>query len=141
MTATVVRRSVLLSALLLAAPVVCAEQAPADGPKARFSALDVNGDGVVSRYEYDGDAAFAAIDANGDKRISAEELATFLGDASPAGPTAAERIVVADLDADGALDQDEVYRAVEMRFEALDRNGDGNLEHEEFAAGFGVRAR
>lgn len=141
MTATVVRRSVLLSALFLAAPVVCAEQAPADGPKPRFSALDVNGDGVVSRYEYDGDAAFAAIDANGDKRISAEELATFLGDASPAGPTAAERIVVADLDADGALDQDEVYRAVEMRFEALDRNGDGNLEHEEFAAGFGVRAR
>ena len=83
----------------------------------------------------------AAMDANGDKRLSADELQAFLVDAPKGAPSAAERIVVADLDADGALDQNEVYGAAEMRFDSLDRNGDGNLDQAEFAAGFGVRAR
>ena len=141
MAVSVSRWTVLLLVAALAAPATAADKVVTEGPAARFKALDVDRDGVVSRYEYDGDAAFAAIDADGDKRISAEELAAFLGESGPAGPSAAERIVVADLDADGALDQNEVYSAVEMRFESLDRNGDGNLEQDEFAAGFGVRAR
>lgn len=141
MTVSVVRCTLVLLAAALSLPVIAADKAAAGTPASRFKALDANGDGVVSRYEYDGDAAFAAIDADRDQRISAEELATFLGDSDPSGPSAAERIVVADLDADGVLDQNEVYGAVEMRFESLDRNGDGNLEQAEFAAGFGVRAR
>ena len=143
MTAFAVRCSPLFLALAMAmaVPGVCAEKAPADASSSRFKALDANNDGVVSRYEYDGDTAFAAMDANGDKRLSADELQAFLVDAPKGAPFAAERIVVADLDADGALDQNEVYGAAEMRFESLDRNGDGNLDQAEFAAGFGVRAR
>jgi Ca2+-binding EF-hand superfamily protein len=49
--------------------------------------------------------------------------------------------VVADLDSDGALDDAELRRALEMKFSWLDRNSDGNLDLAEMKAGFGVRTR
>jgi len=138
MNVSVVCCIVLLLSAGLAIPGVAAEEAKA---AAGFQALDVNKDGVVSRYEYDGDAAFAALDTDGDQRLSTAELDAVVGKLAKDGPSAAERIVVADLDHDGMLDENELRSAVEMRFTSMDRNGDGNLDEAEFAAGFGVRVR
>ena len=49
--------------------------------------------------------------------------------------------MVADLDRDGKLDENELRQAAEMRFTSMDRDGDGNLDEAEFANGFGVRVR
>ncbi|WP_372012967.1 EF-hand domain-containing protein [Pseudoxanthomonas sp. 10H] len=130
----------VLVAAVLAAPAA-AQPAPAAASTTGFQLLDADGDGLLSRYEYDGDNAFAVLDANGDRRLSADELDAVLGRVAADGPTAAERIVVADLDRDGQLDENELRGAAEMRFTSMDRNGDGNVDPTEFAAAFGVRAR
>jgi Ca2+-binding EF-hand superfamily protein len=127
--------------LLAAGPVLPAAAAEEVTAAAGFNALDVDRDGVVSRYEYDGDFAFAAMDADGDRRLSPAQIDSLLGRVAKDGPSAAERIVVADLDHDGQLDENELRRATEMRFTSMDRNGDGNLDEAEFATGFGARAR
>jgi len=129
-----------LALVALAAPDLRAGEAAASAG-AGFRALDVNHDGVVSKYEYDGDRAFALLDGDHDGKLSADELQALLGAPVDGVPTAAERIVIADLDADGKLDENELRRAAEMRYGAMDRNGDGNLDQDEFAAGFGVRVR
>jgi Ca2+-binding EF-hand superfamily protein len=141
MNASAARLTVLLLCLGAAAPGIHAQQTRAEASVAGFQALDVDKDGSVSKYEYDGDAAFAIMDANGDRRLSASELQAVLGAPAPGVPTAAERIVVADLDADGQLDESELRRATEMRFVSMDRNQDGNLDLAEFSSAFGVRAR
>jgi Ca2+-binding EF-hand superfamily protein len=138
MNLAVARCAVLLLSAGLASPAVAAEGVTA---AAGFNALDVDKDGVVSRYEYDGDVAFAAMDADGDRRLSAVEIDSLLGRLAKEGPSAAERIVVADLDHDGQLDENELRKGAEMRFTSMDRNGDGNLDETEFATGFGVRVR
>jgi Ca2+-binding EF-hand superfamily protein len=81
------------------------------------------------------------LDADGDQRLSAAELDAVLGRLAKDGPSASERIVVADLDRDGKLDENELRDAAEMRFTSMDRDGDGNLDEAEFANGFGVRVR
>lgn len=135
------RRTVLLLVLAPALPLAAQEASPPPvTPAAGFKALDANGDGVVSRYEYDGDV-FSALDADGDQRLSAAELDAVLGRLAKDGPSASERIVVADLDRDGKLDENELRQAAEMRFTSMDRDGDGNLDEAEFANGFGVRVR
>ena len=141
MNVCVARCTILLLGFGLVAPVLRAEEPRAVAAATQFHALDVNQDGVVSKYEYDGEFAFELMDSNHDKRVSAGELQALLGPPVPRGPTVAERIVVADLDADGQLDENELRRAAEMRFEVLDRNGDGNLDQAELTSGFGVRAR
>jgi Ca2+-binding EF-hand superfamily protein len=141
MNVSAARLTVVLLCLGAVAPGIHAQQTRAEAYVARFQALDVNKDGVVSRYEYDSDVAFGIMDSNGDRRLSASELQEILGPTAPGVPTAAERIVVADLDADGELDENELRRATEMRFETMDRNQDGNLDLAEFASAFGVRAR
>ena len=138
MPVSIARCTVLLLAIGPVAHVLAAEGVDA---AAGFQGLDANGDGVVSRYEYDGDVAFAVLDRDGDKHLSAAELDAVLGGLAKDGPSAAERIVVADLDNDGRLDQNELRHAAEMRFTSMDRNADGNLDEAEFAAGFGVRVR
>lgn len=138
---SVVRSTVLLLVLGLAAPVAAQEASPPPvTPAAGFKLLDANGDGVVSRFEYDGDI-FSALDADRDQRLSPDELDAVLGQLAKDGPTASERIVVADLDRDGQLDENELRGAAEMRFASMDRDGDGNLDEAEFATGFGVRVR
>lgn len=133
------RCTLVLLAMGLATTGFCADKPAPEAAAAGFAALDVDHDGLISKYEYDGDRAFARMDSDHDNRLSADELQAFL----PAGgtPSAAERIVVADLDADGHLDENELRAAAEMRYTSMDRNGDGNLDQAEFAAGFGVRIR
>ena len=141
MIRTTARFTALLLCLGFVTPALCADSNPPDAASTRFDFLDVNRDGVLSKYEYDSDVAFETMDVDDDARLSAAELQEILGAIEQGSPTAADRIVVADLDGDGALDDAELRRALEMKFSWLDRNSDGNLDLAEMKAGFGVRTR
>jgi Ca2+-binding EF-hand superfamily protein len=128
-----------LFALLTVAAGNCGAQARTETAAERFKALDANRDGVVSKYEYDSDAAFAVMDANHNNRISANELQGLLGPQQDGHPSAAERIGVADVNGDEELSDEELRRALEIRFNWLDTDRDGNLDLPEMTSGFGVR--
>jgi Ca2+-binding EF-hand superfamily protein len=129
---------VALLVLSAAVPAACGAQALPDSSTARFDALDVNHDGVVSQYEYDSDVALAALDSNHDGHVSPAELQGVLG-YWEGGPQSAERRVsLADLDRDGQLSNEELRRALEFRFKTMDQNKDGNLDLNELHAGMGV---
>jgi Ca2+-binding EF-hand superfamily protein len=137
MTTSVLRAAVIV--LVVVVPGICAAQTPSPAT-ARFETLDTNHDGVVSKYEYDSNAAFAKIDSNRNYRISAEELEAILGPQEDGTPSAADRIRIADRNEDGELSDEELRRAAEMRFKWLDSNNDGNLDLAEMKAGFGIPA-
>lgn len=120
------------------ASICCAQGLPATATE-RFQALDANEDGVLSKYEYDSDAAFAAMDDDHNGGISAEELQTILGPQEQEGAvSAADRIIRSDLDNDGELSDDELRRSLDFRFQWLDKNKDGNVDLAELKAGLGV---
>ncbi|HJW46101.1 MAG TPA: hypothetical protein VJ484_06390 [Lysobacter sp.] len=138
---TIPRIAVLLLVVGVASPGLSAELDLPDTAAAQFDFLDANRDGVLSKYEYDSDAAFETMDSDHSGSLSAAELQTILGPLQKGVPSAADRIVVADLDANGELDDAELRRATEMRFSWLDRNNDGNLDLSEMQSGFGLRVR
>src|SRR4249919_681195 len=90
MTVQMRRVFVALFALSVAVPVTCGAQALPETAAQRFKALDVNHDGVVSQYEYDGDAALAALDSDHNDQVTAAELQGVLGEWE-GGPQSAER--------------------------------------------------
>ena len=141
MIRAIARFTALLLCFGFAVPAASAESDLPATANARFDFLDVNRDGVLSKYEYDSDVAFETMDIDDDARLSAAELQEILGAIEKGVPSADDRIVVADLDGDGALDDTELRRALEMKFSWLDRNSDGNLDLDEMKAGFGVRTR
>ena len=119
-------------------PVVCwAQPAPVTAAQ-RLQALDADHDGVLSRYEYDSDAALAAMDVDRDGAISADELQAYIGPGEQGGATASERIIGSDLDGDGELSDEELRRALDFRFKWLDKNKDGNVDLAELSTGIGV---
>lgn len=124
--------------LVLAVAPALAQQGLPDSPEARFRALDVNHDGVISKYEYDSDAAFAVMDYNHDGHLSAAELQSILGPSEEAQGLADRRITVADVDGDGKLSDAELRDALQFRFNSLDRNKDGNVDLAELKAGLGI---
>ncbi len=143
--ACLLRLSMLTLGLGIAGPGLCdapgtASQLP-EGAEARFAYLDVNRDGVLSKYEYDSDVVLEAADRDHNALLSPDELQEVLGPPVPGVPTVADRLIVADLDSDGELNDNELRRALEMRFGWLDRNSDGNLDLEEMKSGYGVRVR
>lgn len=141
MVRATVRFTGLLLCLSFAVPALSADSDLPATANARFDFLDVNRDGMLSKYEYDSDVALETMDVDDDARLSAAELQDILGAIEQGVPSAADRIVVADLDGDGALDDAELRRALETKFSWLDRNSDGNLDLDEMKAGFGVRTR
>jgi Ca2+-binding EF-hand superfamily protein len=140
MTASMLRTfAAAILVLLSVAAGTCAAQAKSETAAERFKALDANRDGFVSKYEYDSDAAFAVMDGNHNNRISASELQGLLGPQEDGRPSAANRIGVADTNGDEELSDEELRRALEIRFNWLDTNRDGNLDLPEMTSGFGVR--
>lgn len=138
MTVRMLRVFVALLLLSVAVPVTCGAQALPETSAERFKALDVNHDGVISQYEYDGDVALAALDANHDNQVSAAELQGVLGQWEGQPQSAERRISLADLNRDGGLADDELRRAMDFRFKSMDTNKDGNVDPDELQAGFGV---
>ena len=138
MTTTALRASALLLVLATVTASSFAAEPPAATAPSRFAALDVNGDGVLSKYEYDGDAVLAAMDSDHNSRISPTELQAFLGPEEDGAPSATYRISVVDRNNDGELSDEELRRGTEIRFQWLDRNKDGNVDLAELKEGFGV---
>jgi Ca2+-binding EF-hand superfamily protein len=131
------RRAAIVLLSLLPAGICAAQVIPASS-EARFKMFDTNGDGVVNKLEYNSSALFSAIDSNDNNRISEEELQAVLGPQQDGMLSAADRIRVADGNQDGELTDEELRRAVEMRFAWLDQNMDGKLELSEMKSGFGI---
>jgi Ca2+-binding EF-hand superfamily protein len=130
----------LLVAGLVAAGTCVAQSIPATATE-RFDALDTNHDGLVSKAEYDSNALFKAIDSDRNYRITAGELEAILGPQEDGMQSAADRIRVADRNEDGELNDEELRRAGEMRFDWLDSNRDGTLDLAEMKSGFGIPAQ
>ena len=113
-------------------------QHAAHGSSESFSRLDSNHDGVLSQYEFDGDALVALMDTDRDRQLSMAEVDAGLG-ASPNGEVdAKDRLRLADVDNNGVLSDAEVRKGTISRFRLIDVNTDGNIDRDEFASSFGV---
>ncbi|MBL9059323.1 MAG: calcium sensor EFh [Mangrovicoccus sp.] len=104
-----------------------------------FATLDSNADGKVTAEEVTAwrTAQFAAADANSDGKLSAEELTVWIEArrAEHQAQMAARMITRMDADGDGALSLVELPGAdMANRLGWLDRNADGAIDAEEFAA-------
>lgn len=129
----------------LAALLSCALFTPVAGfaqtppiADARFKALDVNEDGGLSTYEYNGETAIQMMDDDKNGKVSGDELQRYFGPEKDKVASAAERVVGADLDGDGELSADELQAGLEQRFKWMDKNQDGNVDLDEYRAAFGV---
>lgn len=146
-------------ALLLALPAAAAE-APASGagavaaqpapePKGRprakgparplgmpsLQALDLNGDGAVTRDEYQvGKRAFDRHDTDKDGVVKLSEVPAGAGPGAGADPL--RRM---DLDGNGEVTRDEAQRWRDQQFDRLDANSDGRLTPDEGMPGQGPR--
>lgn len=138
MATSILRVSACLLALALAPAGPSNAQTVTDTAAERLAALDADGDGLLSRYEYDSDAALAAMDNDRDNRITAAELQEFLGRVEDGAESASYRLSVVDQDGDGELTDAELRRGLDIRFTWLDSNKDGNVDRAELEAGFRV---
>jgi hypothetical protein len=138
MAISVLRVPALLFALAVVPAGACNAQALPGTASERLTALDADGDGLLSRYEYDSDAALAAMDRDHDDRINPAELQAFLGREEDGAESASYRLSVVDQDGDGQLSDAELRRGLGIRFTSLDSNQDGNVDLVELEAGFGV---
>jgi hypothetical protein len=108
------------------------------GPAYRFSNLDVNGDGWITRNEWNmTGAAFDQLDTNRDNRISSFE---FQSDSTGLSPYPAGRspypnvpFVTVDINRDGWITRSESGMTA-AEFNRLDTNGDNRLSRYEFDA-------
>jgi len=118
----------------------------------RFAAADADGDGALSRAETQRALpplapGFDLIDRNRDRSVSRAELSAHLqaGTSHHQVATAegfAEHLRRADTDNDGALSRSECERnlpRLAMKFDRIDRDGDGRLIREALKAWFDGR--
>jgi Ca2+-binding EF-hand superfamily protein len=144
-----IRKSVLLAALVTLAPAALLAADPAasaGGPRGEgqwFNRLDTNHDGVITKDEATAasDARVAKIfdklDTNHDGMITQDEMrAAAEARREEMQAEAAARFKAADQNGDGFLSKDEAAAMprVARNFDALDTNKDGQLSPEELAA-------
>lgn len=109
----------LIAPLIVAASLpALAEQIPLN--EGHLEALDTDGDGAVSKSEYDvfADFAFEKMDRNGDSMLAPDEVDDHLvGDAFD----------ILDDDGNGAVSEDEFLLQMNEDFATADKDGDGIL--------------
>jgi Ca2+-binding EF-hand superfamily protein len=99
---------------------------PATDRYARFKQLDRDGDGLISRSEWDGDKkSFDQLDANDNGKLNREEFTRT----TPAQSKAMFKRY--DINGNGTISKTE-WRGDKQSFDRLDGNRDGKVEHEEF---------
>ena len=102
------------------------------GGGGRLRAMDADGDGKVTRAEFQGPPAlFDRLDKDGDGTVTMDEARTFAAGMMPA---VAERFKAVDKDGDGSISREE-FPGRPAGFQRLDADGDGRLSPEEFARG------
>lgn len=125
-----ITRLFLTTGILLAAL-----PAAAQSPPLQLQQLDADGDGTVSRREFEiaRAADFRRLDRDRDGALTEAE---FLGDqeAGPARNRRAERYAEIDADGDGLVREDEYFAFGRRQFTAFDANGDGRVTPAEFRA-------
>jgi len=98
------------------------------GQQDRFAALDVNGDGRLSRSEWRTSATvFNALDANGDGVLTRDEA---IGEQAP-NPAVQDDFARIDANNNGLIDRNE-WRWNASAFDRLDANRDGRVTRDEF---------
>lgn len=103
-----------------------------------FKEMDTNGDGVVSKAEFDAshDKHFKDLDTNGDGKLSLDEMKA--GHKEMMGEHKMNRFDELDTNHDGFLSREEVKDKpmLAKHFDELDTNKDGKLTREEMKAGW-----
>jgi Ca2+-binding EF-hand superfamily protein len=119
-------------------------QAQAAGNGSLFSRLDTNGDGVISKAEFDAfnDRHFKNLDVNNDGKITPEELQVLQaripqnqGMGHGDGTTHLDqRFYAADANHDGGLDREEAINMpmLSKYFDEVDSNKDGKVTRQEY---------
>jgi len=106
---------------------------------ALFKRMDANGDGSVSKAEFDefNSSRFKELDANNDGKVTREETDTRVNKAMRYGlKHFEERFSSADTNRDGLLDRVEAQAmpVMEVFFDQVDTNHDGKVTREEYFA-------
>ena len=120
-----------------ATQAVAAASGHEKGAHPRFEAIDTDGDGTLTRAEFQAhmDSRFAKADANGDGVLTREELEAQVGKhQSERRARMLDRIFEKrDADGDGVLSKAEMQAGRQDRvFARVDANGDGVLSQAEF---------
>lgn len=108
-------------------------------PNAMFSAIDVDGDGTITKAELrKAIVALKKLDADGDGNITLAEVSPMGGPMGPFGGDPAQmvdRMMQGDKDGDGKLSADELPgRMGERMLQDGDTNGDGALDRDEITS-------
>ena len=102
-----------------------------------FKKMDKNGDGAISKKEFDAfhNEHFRDMDANKDGKISQDEMGALHGRMAGKGPMMFDqRFDETDINHDGALSRDEAEIGMPMifaHFDEYDANKDGKISKDE----------
>ena len=126
----------MLISLISAGPAQAPQGPPGGRRPPAFADVDKNGDGRISREEWQGPSeVFDRLDTDKDASISQDEFKVGPR-RGPGGPPQADHLLkLLDSSADGKVSQSE-FSTLTQQFEKLDQNADGSLTQDELEGFF-----